>query len=617
MFSVGVLLCGLKMRAALAENEVHTLKEQLENVKCQKIVKESNNNNSNNNNNINSSTSPSILNNNNNSINGNSLSSSINSINNNNTTSTTTTTSSSASSSSSASISASAATTTTTTTTSTSETGSELVDSSEVSERLGRKTPMEEIIMSKEKEVRGASILSSATSLSLKEAAEVSKLIEDISRLQAALSGVKEASAAQMHAMEEQLEQKNRLIHRLELKLEHSSLEEVKRDFHHVEEAWLRPSVHPHTSWPPFDPHRATWPHLDATNGPASHPHTRSMRDGRLGPEGLALPPRSLESLLADRSKPDHELKIPTSEFGKQMHDVYGQLPHMGPTHLHPPLRPHFPPPLAPPPMASPLPPLGAHPPPGTPLHHLFGEEWRRSLERSAQERHHMNSGQMSPDSGGGVVERSDSRDSPLGDVNMKSPSSLVNGFPHETKSPFQPRDDRSPFKEEISPLAFKFEDRITGESLIPKGDPMEARLQEILRFNMEKYCQQNLDTLNLARRVRELLSIHNIGQRLFAKYILGLSQGTVSELLSKPKCWDKLTEKGRDSYRKMHAWATDENAIFLLKSLIPKKACRRKPDACLMPNGQYSTSSLWPTTRTCIRPVYLIVNPHSVHKGC
>lgn len=89
----------------------------------------------------------------------------------------------------------------------------------------------------------------------------------------------------------------------------------------------------------------------------------------------------------------------------------------------------------------------------------------------------------MSPDSGGGVVERSDSRDSPLGgDVNMKSPSSLVNGFPHETKSPFQPRDDRSPFKEEISPLAFKFEDRITGESLIPKGDPMEARLQEILR---------------------------------------------------------------------------------------------------------------------------------------
>ncbi|XP_044738048.1 homeobox protein cut isoform X2 [Chrysoperla carnea] len=110
------------------------------------------------------------------------------------------------------------------------------------------------------------------------------------------------------------------------------------------------------------------------------------------------------------------------------------------------------------------------------------------------------------------------------------------------------------------------------GESLIPKGDPMEARLQEMLRYNMDKYATQNLDTLTIARRVRELLSIHNIGQRLFAKYVLGLSQGTVSELLSKPKPWDKLTEKGRDSYRKMHAWACDENAVMLLKSLIPKK---------------------------------------------
>ena len=80
-----------------------------------------------------------------------------------------------------------------------------------------------------------------------------------------------------------------------------------------------------------------------------------------------------------------------------------------------------------------------------------------------------------------------------------------------------------------------------------------------------------------MSRRVRELLSSHNIGQRLFAKYVLGLSQGTVSELLSKPKMWEKLTEKGRDSYRKMHAWAYDENAVLLLKSLIPRKGAFHK----------------------------------------
>ena len=91
-------------------------------------------------------------------------------------------------------------------------------------------------------------------------------------------------------------------------------------------------------------------------------------------------------------------------------------------------------------------------------------------------------------------------------------------------------------------------------------------------------FLGQPLDTLGMSRRVRELLSIHNIGQRLFAKYVLGLSQGTVSELLSKPKSWDKLTEKGRDSYRKMHAWAYDENAVMLLKSLIPRKGELMRP---------------------------------------
>lgn len=82
----------------------------------------------------------------------------------------------------------------------------------------------------------------------------------------------------------------------------------------------------------------------------------------------------------------------------------------------------------------------------------------------------------------------------------------------------------------------------------------------------------QGLDTSMVAKTVRELLSIHNIGQRLFAKHVLGLSQGTVSELLSKPKSWDKLTEKGRESYRKMHSWATDDRNIMALKAISPKK---------------------------------------------
>ncbi|KAF2369177.1 CUT domain [Trinorchestia longiramus] len=367
---------------------------------------------------------------------------------------------------------------------------------------------------------------------------EISKLEDDIFRLRTELSGMKEASSMQVHSLEEQIEEKNRQIKRLELRLENKG--EI----------------------------------ID------------KIGNGR---ETLGLTPRPFDSLLSDRTKGDFEMKVPSSDFG---HPPHGSHP------LHQPLRPSIHPhhlgnPLAPPPLVSPLQPLAPHPPPSTAhLHHLLGEEWRRSFERNSMERHSINSGvkknfldfprraagQMSPDSGGIVGlpasgDRTDSRESPLGDSLMKSPSSsLPNGFPSESKSPFQCHDDR-PFKDEFPPhLGFKFEDRITGESLIPKGDPMEARLQEILRFNMDKYCHQSLDTLQLSRRIRELLSIHNIGQRLFAKYVLGLSQGTVSELLSKPKLWDKLTEKGRDSYRKMHAWATDDNAVFLLKSLIPKR---------------------------------------------
>ncbi|XP_076435255.1 homeobox protein cut-like 1 [Babylonia areolata] len=80
------------------------------------------------------------------------------------------------------------------------------------------------------------------------------------------------------------------------------------------------------------------------------------------------------------------------------------------------------------------------------------------------------------------------------------------------------------------------------------------------------------LDTLAVASKVRELLAAHGIGQRVFARAVLELSQGTVSELLSKPKAWDKLTEKGRESFRKMDAWTRDWSAIKGLKDLSPKK---------------------------------------------
>lgn len=81
------------------------------------------------------------------------------------------------------------------------------------------------------------------------------------------------------------------------------------------------------------------------------------------------------------------------------------------------------------------------------------------------------------------------------------------------------------------------------------------------------------LDTANVAQRCRAALSSHNIGQRLLAKCILNQSQGSVSELLSKPKPWEKLTEKGKESFRRIQAWLSDESSIELLRMISPKRA--------------------------------------------
>ena len=83
------------------------------------------------------------------------------------------------------------------------------------------------------------------------------------------------------------------------------------------------------------------------------------------------------------------------------------------------------------------------------------------------------------------------------------------------------------------------------------------------------------LDTTHVSTVVRKILAQHNIGQRVFARYVLSLSQGTVSELLSKPKPWSKLTEKGKESYRKMWTWAHSEDSILALRSISPRKGAK------------------------------------------
>ena len=153
--------------------------------------------------------------------------------------------------------------------------------------------------------------------------------------------------------------------------------------------------------------------------------------------------------------------------------------------------------------------------------------------------------------------------------------STSINSNSHEDRKPSPPAPVESPSAVNLTSSERASPTTNNHHHHHPPSSPDNSslgKLQDCLRHNIDKYANETLNTLNIARCVRELLSVHNIGQRLFAKFVLGLSQGTVSELLSKPKPWDKLTEKGRDSYRKMHAWASDDHCIGILKSLVPRR---------------------------------------------
>ena len=77
----------------------------------------------------------------------------------------------------------------------------------------------------------------------------------------------------------------------------------------------------------------------------------------------------------------------------------------------------------------------------------------------------------------------------------------------------------------------------------------------------------EEVDTQDLTTRVRDLLQSHGLGQKLFGEAVLELSQGSVSELLAKPKPWSLLSAKGREPFLRMRAWLADPHGIERLRA--------------------------------------------------
>uniref|UniRef100_A0A8K9XDP4 DNA-binding protein SATB n=1 Tax=Oncorhynchus mykiss TaxID=8022 RepID=A0A8K9XDP4_ONCMY len=91
----------------------------------------------------------------------------------------------------------------------------------------------------------------------------------------------------------------------------------------------------------------------------------------------------------------------------------------------------------------------------------------------------------------------------------------------------------------------------------------------------------EDMDTTEIARQIKEKLIQHNIGQRVFGHYVLGLSQGSVSEILARPKPWSKLTIRGKEPFHKMRQFLSDEQNILALRSIQGRQRGERPVCVC------------------------------------
>ncbi|KAK9751948.1 CUT domain [Popillia japonica] len=106
---------------------------------------------------------------------------------------------------------------------------------------------------------------------------------------------------------------------------------------------------------------------------------------------------------------------------------------------------------------------------------------------------------------------------------------------------------------------------------------PLKAVLPPITQQQFDMY--NNLNTEDIVKKVKEQLSQYSISQRLFGESVLGLSQGSVSDLLARPKPWHMLTQKGREPFIRMKMFLEDDNAVHKLVAsqykIAPEKLMR------------------------------------------
>lgn len=113
---------------------------------------------------------------------------------------------------------------------------------------------------------------------------------------------------------------------------------------------------------------------------------------------------------------------------------------------------------------------------------------------------------------------------------------------------------------------------------MIAAEETVRSQIDDLLAPRLRALGEVPLDTACIARECKAQMALHNIGQRIFAKTVLSQSQGCLSELLAKQKPWPRLTQRGRESYKRIAAWLCDRDAMSILIQLVRRRNAESTP---------------------------------------
>ncbi|XP_076146149.1 cut-like homeobox 1b isoform X1 [Alosa pseudoharengus] len=391
----------------------------------------------------------------------------------------------------------------------------QLTSSNKTLQLANQKTPdtsLEVELSSKEQEVE----------LSSKER-EMTQLLEDVQRLQTSLTKLRESSANQISSLQEQFHLKSNTLKELEEKLQQQAdYEEVKKELSILKSMEFGP-----------------------TDG--------SVQDSSKPLEVLLLEKnRSLQSETASLRIANNELSGSAGRKGKEAE------PQQTPPTVTKPLpqcdTPPPPPSSSPQPLphthtlththTPPAPRTGVGPPPPAdadangPLDSALPPVVSSLLQRQQLLLHGLY-GSLAPPT------------PPCPERSAADPSPPTPPCPERSAADPSPPTPPCPERSAADPS--------------PPTPPGGGDAQDV---SVSVSGVEEVDTAEVARQVKEQLIKHNIGQRVFGHYVLGLSQGSVSEILARPKPWSKLTVRGKEPFAKMKHFLSDQQNILVLRSI-------------------------------------------------